>query len=270
MDMLPIFRQQRDILRASTPDQFIDKNLPVLYEGIMHQWASYPKWNIQYLADTFGNYKISADRNINGQISYIQAPMKDYAGYIRDTADPIPYYGKSTMHLKTHMNLEYQTPDAFNCWYKAYYTAQSATRKIDLSSLYFGPRGARSTIHQDIWGTSFWNALYEGRKLWLFFPQEQEHLLYNGEFDPLTADIASYPLLGEAEPIICIQEPGELIYCPANIWHWAYVLEPGLALSENFINEDNYLHVLQYFQRMGYTNAEQKMKDIANTFLNKQ
>lgn len=270
MNILPAFRQTKEIMRAASPDQLIDEHLPVLYNGIMNDWASYPKWNIQYLVDKFGQQKISADHKVGNDTTYIHTSIAAYAEYIRQAADDNPYYAKSTLHIGTSMEQEYQTPPAFNCWYKSYYKARNTPRKITLSCLYFGPRGARSTLHRDIWGTSFWNALYEGRKLWLFFPRDQEHLLYNGDVDPLNAEPAKFPLFFDTTPIVCIQEPGEIIYCPGNIWHWAYVLEPGLALSENFINKDNYQNVLQYFHNVGYTNAAQKMEDITRIYLHQQ
>ncbi|SFW13508.1 cupin-like domain-containing protein [Chitinophaga sancti] len=269
MTFLPLFPQQRNIIRASTPEEYIDRSQPVLYDGVMQQWAAYPKWNILHLADKFGKWKVSADRKMNGQVSYIQTEMAAYADYIYNTADEVPYYGKSTLHLENNMVGEYQVPAAFHCWYKDYYTTRALTRRIELSCLYFGPSGARSNLHQDIWGSSFWNALFEGKKLWLFFPPEQEHLIYNGEFDPLTADPASFPMLRDTTPVVCIQEPGELIYCPANIWHWAIVLKPSLALSENFINGENYQVILRFFEKQGYANAARKMQEIAGIYLNK-
>jgi hypothetical protein len=67
---------------------------------------------------------------------------------------------------------------------------------------------------------------------------------------------------------VCIQEPGKIVYCPGNIWHAVWVLEPSLALSENFINEHNYKNVLNHFEKYNYQRALAKMKDLVKFCLN--
>lgn len=268
MDILNTFRRTQPILRADTPDHFRNEVAPVLYTGIMKGWPAYPKWNLNYLAEHFGHCKISADRKMDGHTSYIYSDIASYVEYIQTTTDETPFYGKTIIHLYNEMKQEYQAPEQFRCWYRDFHQLQGIPRPVDLSCIYFGPRGSRTNLHYDIWSTSFWNALFEGRKLWLFFPVNQEHLLYNGEVDPLAVDTHRFPLFAEAEPITCIQEPGEFIYCPGNIYHWAYALEPCVALSENFINQENYRMVLKYLYNSGFTKAAQKMEDIVQLFLN--
>ncbi|GCC53230.1 hypothetical protein SanaruYs_34730 [Chryseotalea sanaruensis] len=243
---------------------------PIVFTDVMKTWPSYPKWNFKYLSDNYGKHQILADRVNEGRHQFIETTFSNFITYMINEEEANPYYGKSALHLSNGMKHDYFTGSYFVCWYREWYRErENEVRKLNMSNLYLGPRNAKSPLHIDIWGTSFWNALFVGKKLWVFFNPNDEKCLYNGKVDPFDPDLNLYPLFEGVKPIIHVQQPGELIYCPGNIWHAIYVLEPSLALSENFINEENYLNVLNTFKEFGYTNAYQKMLAIVDSFKSK-
>ncbi len=243
---------------------------PIVFTNIMKEWVSYPKWTLGYLKEKFPRKKILADRIENGQAKFIHVELKDFIDYVKVSKEAKPYYGKSALHLDTDLRIEYDSESYFDCWYRSWYSRRPSENRLNLSNLYIGPKNAKSLPHNDLWGTSFWNALYEGKKMWLFYEKKDERYLYGGEVDPFDPNCNSkWPDYSNAEPVIHIQQPGELIYSPGNIWHAVLTMEPSLSLSENFINAENYQNVLDTFQDHNYETAFNKMKIIANHFLHK-
>jgi len=262
------------IKRVSHVTNLDDYTWPILINDIMPTWNGYGKWTLNYLNEAYGKLPIYADRNVLGQKKYFMFNFSDYIRYMLESTDINPYYAKSTIHLVTEMKDDYVVPDYFECWYRNYYNYIGKERKISLSNIYLGPKYARSNLHIDIWGTSFWNALFCGKKLWVFIPKNQETFIYEGAVDPFFPDFRKFPKYKKVTPHFCVQYPGQLLYCPGNIWHTAMALEPSFALSENFINKGNFKNVISTFEKQGYHNALQKMREIValnlSTDLNKK
>ena len=268
MYFLDIYNQLRQVQRVRS---FADSNSissPLLLTNIMQSWEAYPKWNLGYLQKHFGTYKISASRFQEGKEAFIHVVLSNFIAYAQSSEEYNPYYATTTLHLCDAMKDKYPISSEFSCWYKNFHETTQQKQSIELSCLYFGPRNSRSRLHIDIWGTSFWNALFEGRKFWIFVPSEQVPIIYGGEVDPFFPDFREYPNFQYLDPIVCIQEPGEVIYCPGNMWHAAFALEPSVALSENFINEHDYQNVLTHFEDARYYQALKKMKMIVEMNLN--
>ncbi|MBX2968296.1 MAG: cupin-like domain-containing protein [Cyclobacteriaceae bacterium] len=243
------------------------KDVPLVITDLMKTWDSYPVWNFEFFKSNFGNYGLTADKVLNGKTHYVHTTFRQFIDYTLSCNERVPYYAKTSIHLKTDLRNQYTVPHPFKCWYKQYKRQVNEEQKIELSCIYLGPTGAKSPLHIDIWGTSFWNALFQGKKLWFFLTKEQHSLAYQGKVDPFNPDFAKYPDFLKVKPLIHIQQPGELIYCPGNIWHAVYIIEPSIALSENFINEENYEYVIQHFQDYGYLKALNKMKHIVGEHL---
>ena len=244
---------------------FINANkakTPLVLTEAMKNWEAYSKWNLAYLSTHYGEQKILANRlSEKGERQHIYLNLEEYINYAYTTDDPNPYYGISYMHVSNSLKEEYEEPEYFHCWYKQFNSKDS---KIDLSCLYLAPKNGYSPMHQDIWGTSFWNALFEGKKIWLFYSEDQTEYLYGGSVNPFYPDLEKYPLFSQAKATMWLQEPGELIFCPGNVWHTVLALEPCLALSENFINETDYQNVLHHFEKHNHPRAYSKMKKIAS------
>jgi hypothetical protein len=240
---------------------------PLVVTDLMRTWKAFPKWNFTYFKQAFPKHGVTADRRDNGKPSYIYTTFTEYIDYALTSNELNPYYGKSLLHLTNDLQFEYDVPANFKCWYKNYKKRSGEEQNIELSLIYLGPRHSTSPLHIDIWGTSFWNALFEGKKLWFFLPPEQAHLAYDGKVDPFEPDLNAFPDFEKVRPIIHIQNPGELVYCPGNIWHAVYAMEPSIALSENFINQENYRNVQQHFQKHGYDRALTKLNHIVSNYV---
>lgn len=219
---------------------------PLKLIGGMDEWPALKLWDNAFFKREFGRVILKASRNSSKGQSSRTFSLQQYLSYMNKTKSFKPYYLKDCkFHLGTNMETHYTAPVAFSCWYKK---IPADKRKTTLSWLYIGAKGTFSRLHLDIWNTSAWNALISGAKLWLFYPPADQQFLYNGAVNPFFPDLKKFPDFEFAEPIIAVQRPGEIIFTPSNWWHAVYNLEKGISLTENFINDSNYINVLGYFQ----------------------
>lgn len=256
------YLQQIPTFEMCEYQDFIGK--PACISNLMQSWRAYGTWTPEYFDSNFGAWSISADRICNGKKEYVHLPLSDYLNYWQGTCHENPYYGKTSLHLFSNLNEDYSVPKEFECWYKRYNDENNEQHKADLSWIYFGPKNAQSALHTDLLGSSYWNALISGKKLWIFIENEQEHLTYDGKVNPFDPDLTSFPDYEFVAPSYYIQKPGEVIYCPSNVWHAVKVLEPSIALTENFINAENYLQVTEYLKKRQSFNALEKMVKVVS------
>lgn len=96
-------------------------------------------------------------------------------------------------------------------------------------SLYAGPAGTGSSMHQDIFATHTWLAQLQGQKLWRLCPPdgfEGEAGLDVDAFGDATIECPVYEALLDA---------GDVIYLPPDWWHQVRNLTtPSVAISGNF------------------------------------
>lgn len=219
---------------------------PMKILGFMEEWPAMSKWNERYFLSRFGKSEILAKRYLNGTKQIRRFLLEDYFNYLTKTGDEVPFYlTDCQLHLETELENDYFVPDIFSCWYKKIDKKQ---RKSTLSWIYIAPKFSISPLHQDLWGTSAWNGMISGRKLWIFFPPDQFPYLYDGKVDPFNPDLHNYPLFKKAKPEICIQRRGEIIFTPSGWWHAVMNLDCGISITENFINHTNSTKVLDFFR----------------------
>ncbi|PCH91672.1 MAG: hypothetical protein COB85_08860, partial [Bacteroidetes bacterium] len=88
-----------------------------------------------------------------------------------------------------------------------------------------------------------------GRKYWLFYPPEQTDFLYEGTVDGFDPDLDKYPYFAKTRPLLCIQNPGEIVFTPSGWYHQVRNEGACISFTENFINETNIREVKAYFER---------------------
>lgn len=232
-------------------------NIPLLIAGVMSKWKAAAVWSIDYLEEKLGDSEVIVSEQKHTSLSYFKAPLTSFIKLIRKERTDAAYYAHFSNHLNTDMVLDYDRPTWSNCWYKL---LPRHEQKLVLSWIYMGTKNSFSPLHVDIHNTSAWNAVFMGRKLWLFYSPEQLEYLYNGEVNPFEPDLNKYPKFSYATPLVCIQEPGEVVYTPSGWWHCVLNLEKGFALTENFINESNYEYVKNDLLSVGAFKAVEKLQ----------
>ncbi|CAL1140067.1 unnamed protein product, partial [Cladocopium goreaui] len=237
LDLSKIFQSVRgNISRTGNASP----STPAVLCGAMADWPAMKLWTLPAFAEDFGHQKIICDHRFG-----IRLRMNDFIDYLKKQEDDSPLYlfdhcfGEypSTRALLKH----YSVPPVFG----QDLLELLGPLRPPYRWLLIGPRRSGSTLHKDPLGTSAWNALISGRKLWVLFPPGTPAEKLRPE---VAADSAAawfllwwrrkreeWPL----EAIEFIQEPGEIVFVPARWWHAVLNLEDTIAVTQNFCNEWN-------------------------------
>jgi hypothetical protein len=232
-------------------------SVPVVITDMTDTWEAKQKWSFDFFKKRFGEVIGNAERLQNGVKESQKFTIESYIDYMTTTNDEFPYYLRNTQfHLGTEIRNDYKIPEYFDCWYA---NNTKGNNKYALSWIFMGAAKTYSKLHLDIWDSSAWNAVLSGKKLWVFYEQSQAEFLYNGQVNPFNPDYEKFPKFADAQPKICVQEAGEVVFTPSGWWHAVMNLEAGISITENFINETNYENVMRFFESK---NNKQACRDI--------
>jgi len=261
----PLAIENRNLTARQFNEQYGYPAQPVLMRQQATDWLAVSKWTEDYLVGAFGDTLEVAERVTSGKSTFRKFSIRDYLAYANQTEEANPYYlNNGQFHLGTHFTDDYQVPDYFQCWYNE---IPREKRKQSFSWIYIGAGKTYSALHLDIWQTSAWNCLISGQKLWLFYDASQADYLYGGKVNPFNPDYEQYPDFAKAKPLYCLQNPGDVVFTPSTWWHTVYNVEKTVSLTENFINETNCQHVLDFFKSQNADKAYQSMKRIVDIHL---
>jgi hypothetical protein len=73
----------------------------------------------------------------------------------------------------------------------------------------------------------------------LFYPPEQGEFLYSGEVDAFNPELSRYPLFAHTCPLMCVQNPGEIVFTPSGWWHQVVNEQRCISIAGYFVNESN-------------------------------
>ncbi len=236
--------RRRNLTKAEFDRAYGLAAVPVCIEDIAEDWPAMKKWDFDFFKSNYGDQEVNLVTIIDGKRRYREFELGLYLEYVQEGPYETPFYMNSEFHFNTPLRNDYGVPDYLQCWYKK---LPSEEIKHPLSWIYIGPKHSMTGLHLDIYSTSAWNVVIKGLKLWVFYPPEQAEYLSRG-VNPFDPDYEAYPDFRKTNPLVCLQQPGELVFTPSNWWHAVFNVEAGIAVTENFINETNYQEVLAYFQ----------------------
>jgi hypothetical protein len=114
-------------------------------------------------------------------------------------------------------------------------------------SFFLGRGATQANLHIDMFGSSFWMAVFEGKKHWRFVDGSQRHLLYENrptndfpDVDLFNPDYERFPLLRHVRTFDVVLEPGDLLFVPGGSPHQVRNVEgsgKSIALAGNYIDE---------------------------------
>jgi len=242
LPQLPILHNpsEADFLEGSKQGTY-----PVLIRGAMTTWPALTKWNTDYFRRTWGSLTVEAHRTLSKSDTRTFT-IAEFMDYLVTTKDENPYYLRNwQFHLaSSEVRGDYQVLPFFKSWTDSALLAQNP----NFSWFFIGPKDSFSGLHIDVMNTSAWNAVTMGRKQWLFFPEEQADYLYDGEVDVFDPDLIEYPKFFNAEPLVCEQQAGDIVYTPSSWWHAVKNLEPCISITENFVNDLNFKQVQRFLE----------------------
>jgi hypothetical protein len=242
------WQHARPIEEAAAPTraEFVERwggpGLPVKITGLTDDWPARERWTFEFFAREYGHHEVSVEAR-DASRGHRRMRLDRYLA----TCDAAP--GHERWYLKDWVFREqapellddYRVPEQF----PDYLAELDAALRPGYSWIYIGPRDSASNFHRDVAGTSAWNALLRGRKLWLFFAPDEHAAEYDNTLDAFVRDAAPAAVLAARTPHYCIQEPGETVFTPSLWWHQVYNLEASIAVTENFADDCNLAHVLR-------------------------
>lgn len=207
-------------LNTQTADDFLINyylpRIPVLVKGGAKHWPLLEKWSKDYVIKTFGNYECTIVHDSRPASSKQKDSLKNYFSN---------YQGKSTLTL-----------ERFN-EKKSYFLNDIVLpnplfEKKDIARYFFyhsvENAGTLPHMHRDAF-----NTLQEGKKHWVFYDANQQSAPKG--FKELQQCHKTYPVGAHAKewfekelkPVAkrvekvyqCIQEPGDIVYIPAEYAH---------------------------------------------------
>ncbi len=145
-----------------------------------------------------------------------------------------PYYIRDNWALLlAHPELasDYSFPKYFHDWF----ALLPPFMRLRYPRIFVGPKGAVTPLYIDIWGTHAWLSQLVGRKRWILFPRDQQHVLYDCNVNPERPDLERFPLYRQARPVECTIGPGDTVFVPAGWAHWVVSLDPTISLGVNYM-----------------------------------
>jgi hypothetical protein len=122
-------------------------------------------------------------------------------------------------------------------------------------------------MHVDVMASSAWNAVITGQKLWVFFPIDQLEFIYNGQINAFKPDFDAFPLLKNARPYYCVQNPGDIVFTPSMWWHQVYNAEDTISITGNFLNHTNVKDVESFMTRNNLSQELSVLQLLKKSFL---
>eukprot|EP00510_Aplanochytrium_minuta_P005010 CAMPEP_0184011488 /NCGR_PEP_ID=MMETSP0954-20121128/3857_1 /TAXON_ID=627963 /ORGANISM="Aplanochytrium sp, Strain PBS07" /LENGTH=459 /DNA_ID=CAMNT_0026291315 /DNA_START=248 /DNA_END=1627 /DNA_ORIENTATION=- len=253
-----IFGPSYDMSRFQHEFEYTNK--PCLIAGLCDEWTARENWSFERLREKYGERHFKCGEDDDGYA--IKVKLKHFLRYQSShepggaKLDDSPLYifepnFDDDKVLKNLVN-EYSVPHIFT---EDLFSLVGEKTRPPYRWMLFGPERSGSCVHIDPLGSSAWNALLRGRKLWVLFPPEFKKRTVKGkkyinqkiEDDEAIDWFSSIlpKMLVEEETlsekmISFIQRPGETVFVPTDWWHAVLNLDDTIAVTQNFCSSGNF------------------------------
>jgi hypothetical protein len=223
---------------------YISQQTPVILKNFAHRWKAQNLWTPEYLQNKIKDIKVPLYNNVK---SDAYTPV--------NTADDYMSFSDYIQNILQHPEHKWRL-FLFNIYTQAPELLKDFDYPTDVISpiikqapmLFIGGKGSITHIHFDIDYSTVLHVQIYGRKKFLLFPFDQQHLLYRKPFEVLSwVDFSNYaerineletqfPKLKEAQGYEVILEPSDALIMPPGFWHHIEYLENSIAISMRAIN----------------------------------
>ncbi|KAG0294160.1 hypothetical protein BGZ96_001678 [Linnemannia gamsii] len=223
-------------------------NRPLMIQNSgVEQWPAWDQWTLDALAAKYGDTLFRVSNIESEKEPSFSMTFQDFLHYIRYNSDTDPLYLFDPYFADTvpEMDTAYKLPKYFEF---DFFSLLEGETRPPYRWLLVGPQRTGAPWHIDPSGTSAWNTLLSGHKRWALYPP---HMIPPGH-DPMSSErmtsvswyLDVYPHLPpESLPLEIIQNPGQTIYVPSGWWHMVINMDDTVAVTHNFSDEANLLHV---------------------------
>lgn len=250
--------------------EYVLPNRPVVVTGALASWHVTSNWTPGILEQRFGEESVQVYNNYFDLQSLM--PLKQYLSryfgnsYIRDD-HALPYVrwytklrdvefcwaDRAFMQLRDQWSLPKFLPDRD---YVLPYTSPGTTISpvsdyFPAKGLFISPRGARTSLHVDPWGSCAVLCQVYGRKSWYLYAPDQAEYLRNefGTVDVTRPDRSKFGAFDRAQlTASCVLQPGEVIYIPHGWYHQVECDSDSISLTWNFVHRTTASSLLYWLE----------------------
>jgi histone arginine demethylase JMJD6 len=217
---------------------------PVVITNGVAEWRALTEWTFDRLRDRHGAHRVSVYFARGGP--YLDnlsssAPrtmtVAEYLALIADQPDCRVYLGESSILEEIDELVADAPPPRY-----------APRDRFITRRFWLGPANTLTAIHKDSLvglpiSTLF--AQVRGRKHFVLASPQQTPFLYPSPADPSASlvdpekvDLEQFPLLREASFHETVLAPGDLLLIPRDFWHLAQALEPGISISNDWVESE--------------------------------
>ena len=239
--------------------EYVENNRPVIVTGALEEWDIAGAWTPAALEKRFGKQLVQVYNNYfdlqtltplkrylsenfgkDGLAATGQLPYVRWYTKLRDSdfywADDVFSELQSQWRLPTFLpNSSYLLPFA-----PAGTTISPVADHFPARGLFISPRGARTSLHVDPWGSCAALCQLYGSKRWYFYAPGQRKYLESdfGVVDVTRPDSAKFPAFSLSQlTATCTLRAGEVIYVPHGWYHQVECDSDSISLTWNFVHE---------------------------------
>jgi lysine-specific demethylase 8 len=206
---------------------------PVVITGAMSDWKAMSEWNHEWFKQHYGPLNVTLTRNPRHTSRARVMRLDEYVDLILTSKDDGLYMTQSPFENIPELSEYVTRPD--------YCVAD----RFSMTNLWFGPGGTVVGLHKDNHNPfDHTNNIFtqiRGRKRVVLAAPDQDEFMYqrplesedhwHSQVDLDNPDFSRFPLFREAQLMETVVGPGEMLFIPANYWHYVRSLEPSISVS---------------------------------------
>ncbi|MES2133188.1 MAG: cupin-like domain-containing protein [Bacteroidota bacterium] len=212
--------------------QFLIPQRPVVIKGHANNYPAGEKWTIEYIKELCGSVMVDVFDNSHSNKGSaftnpdLKMPFRDYVNaIIENKPTTLRMFLFNMFKSKPELRNDFPCPDIF----------KGILGRIGY--MFFGAKGIKVRIHQDIDMSNVLLTQFYGRKKVVLVSPKYSELLYQLPYNTYSLidldnpDYEKYPGLKYIEVQECILEHGDSLYMPSGFWHYITYIDGGFSVS---------------------------------------
>jgi histone arginine demethylase JMJD6 len=219
---------------------------PLKIRNELNDWPAMQSWTLEKLLQKCGESSFRMDDLHPGRMRLCQ-----FYKYMRHNSDDSPLYIFDSQFARgknaKRKSLVHDYSPIFSGIENDLFSIVPDRGRPPWRWFLLGGQRSGTDIHTDPLGTSAWNAVVQGTKLWLFFPPDSDPNTVSpehrrGKRSAIEWFLDVWPSIdqqkfydpGVCTPTYTIQERGEVVFVPRGWWHVVINLTTTVAVTHNF------------------------------------
>lgn len=228
--------QKIDVVSGISDKDFRQKYFipqkPVVVKGLIHEVPAGEKWDIDYIKKVCGDVMVDVfdNSNPNSASAFTTPDLKmrfeEYVtSIVKDEPSTLRMFLFNMFKARPELRKDFPCPRLM----------RGVMGKVGF--MFFGAKGIRVRIHQDMDFSNVMLTQFHGRKRVVLVAPKFSRLLYklplntHSLVDLDNPDYRKYPGLKYIETYECVLEHGDSLFMPSGYWHYITYLDGGFSVS---------------------------------------